>query len=55
MSKSKKALKKIDDEILREKICKKCEFYKEGEKLECYAYKLNKRLLEEGKINIDEI
>ncbi len=44
--------------ILREKICRKCDFYKEDEEdseLECYAYKTIKRLLEEKKINLEDI
>lgn len=55
MEKEKEKSQDINDEILREKICRKCDFYKEGEKLECYAYKLNKKLLKEGKISLDEI
>ncbi len=44
--------------ILREKICKKCDFYKEDEEdagLECYAYKTIKRLLKEGRINLEDL
>lgn len=43
------------DEKLREAICKKCDFYKEGEKSECYAFKLSRRLLEEGKISLEDL
>ncbi len=42
-------------EKLREVICKKCEFYTEGEKSECYAFKLSRRLLEEGKISLEDL
>ncbi len=48
---------KMDDEVLKRHICRKCDFYKEGEdeELECYAYKLSKRLLEEGKIKLEDL
>ena len=42
--------------VLVEKVCKKCEFYSESdENLECYAFKLTKRLVEKGKLNPDEL
>jgi len=43
------------EEELRDRICRKCEFYKEGERLECQAFKVSKRLVEEGRISIDEL
>jgi len=43
------------EEELRKKLCTKCDFYKEGEKLECNAFKVNKKLLKEGKITLDEL
>lgn len=43
------------EEKLRERICKKCDFYKEGEVLECYAYKVSKKLVEEGKVDLEEL
>ncbi len=45
----------MEDEELRQKICTKCDFYKEGEKLQCNAFKVNKKLIEEGKITLDEL
>lgn len=45
----------MKDKLLRDVICRKCDFYKEGEELECYAFKLSKKLLREGKITIDEL
>ncbi|MFQ5814892.1 MAG: hypothetical protein ACE5G7_00145 [Candidatus Hydrothermarchaeaceae archaeon] len=45
----------VTDEQLRKAICSKCEFYKEDEELECYAFKLNKKLIEEGKIRLDDL
>jgi len=42
--------------LLIEKICKKCEFYSEDdEDLECYAFKLAKKLVEEKKLSPDEL
>jgi len=47
---------RISSKKLREKICRKCDFYKEDEEeLECYAFKLNKKLIEEGKLRIEDI
>jgi len=47
---------KNNNKKLREKICRKCEFYKgDEEELECYAFKLNKKLLKEGKIKIEDL
>ncbi len=44
------------EEELRERICKKCDFYKEDEEeLECYAFKVSKKLIEEGKLNLGEL
>ncbi len=43
------------DEELRKVICTKCEFYTEGEELECHAFKVNKKLIEEGKIKLDDL
>lgn len=40
---------------LRERICRKCDFYKEDDELECYAFKLSKKLVEEGKLTLDEL
>lgn len=41
---------------LRERICKKCDFYKEDEEdLECYAFKLSKKLIEDGKLTLGEL
>lgn len=45
----------VSDSQLRKAICSKCEFYKEGEELECYAYKINKRLIEKGKIRLADL
>ena len=45
----------MDDEEIRKRICVKCDFYKEGEKLQCHAFKVNKRLVEEGRIKLDEL
>lgn len=46
----------VTNEQLRRVICSKCEFYKEGEEeLECYAFKLNKKLIEAGKIRLDDL
>lgn len=42
-------------EELRRRICGKCDFYKEGETLECYAFKLSKKLVREGKLRLDEL
>ena len=43
-------------QILREKVCLRCDFYKEDEDdLECFAYKEVKRLLLEGKITPDDL
>lgn len=42
-------------EDLRAVICKKCEFYKEGENLECNAFKLSLKLLEAGKITLEDL
>jgi|GEM_PF-3044542 hypothetical protein len=42
--------------ILVEKICKKCEFYSDDDvDLECYAFKLSRKMVEEGKINLDDL
>jgi hypothetical protein len=43
------------DEELRKRICKKCDFYKEGERLECGAYKISKKLVENGKISLEDL
>ncbi len=43
------------DGRLRDRICKKCEFYNEGEKLECHAFKVSKKLVKEGKVNLDDL
>jgi hypothetical protein len=43
------------DEELRNRICSKCDFYKEGEKLECGAFKIAKKLVQEGKISLDDL
>lgn len=51
-------MKKRDSGIereLRERICKKCEFYEEGEALECGAFKISKKLVKEGKINLEDL
>lgn len=45
----------MDDEEIRKRVCIKCDFYKEGEKLQCHAFKVNKRLVEEGKVRLDEL
>jgi len=42
-------------EELRTRICRRCDFYKEGENLECAAFKAAKQLVEQGKLRIDEI
>ncbi len=44
----------LEDE-LRERICKKCDFYKEGEILECHAFKVSKKLVKEGKLDLEEL
>ncbi len=47
---------KLDKESLTELICKHCDFYKESEKdLECGAYKILKRLLENKVLTPEEI
>lgn len=44
------------EEELRERICKKCDFYKDDEKeLECHAFKVSKKLIKEGKVRLDEL
>lgn len=43
------------EEELRERICRKCDFYKEGEVLECHAFKVSKKLIKEGKLRLDEL
>jgi predicted HTH domain antitoxin len=43
------------EEELRKRICRKCDFYKEDETLECYAFKLSKKLIKEGKLRLDEL
>ncbi len=45
----------MSDEEIRKRICTKCDFYKEGETLECHAFKVSKRLIEEGKITLDQL
>ncbi len=45
----------VTDEQLRKAICSKCEFYTEGEELECHAFKVNKNLIQEGKIKMDDL
>lgn len=45
----------MSDEEIRKRICTKCDFYKEGEQLECHAFKVSKRLIEEGKITLDQL
>ncbi len=46
----------MDKDTLIDLICKHCEFYKESDKdLECGAYKILKRLLEEGAITPEQI
>jgi hypothetical protein len=44
------------EEELRERICRKCDFYKEDEEeLECHAFKVSKKLVKEGKLGLDEL
>ena len=46
----------FDKELLIELICKHCEFYKESDKdLECGAFKILKRLLENGVVTPEEV
>jgi hypothetical protein len=45
----------MEDEEIRKRICTKCDFYKDDEKLQCHAFKVSKRLVEEGKITLDEL
>jgi hypothetical protein len=45
----------MDDEEIRKRICVKCDFYKEGEELQCHAFKVSKRLVKEGKVSLDEL
>ncbi len=46
----------LDKETLIDLICKHCDFFKESEKdLECGAYKILKRLLEQKIITPEEI
>ena len=45
----------MESDELRRRICTKCEFYKEGETLECHAFKVAKKLVSEGKITLDEL
>jgi hypothetical protein len=32
----------MDDEEIRKRVCVKCDFYKEGDTLQCHAFKVNK-------------
>lgn len=43
------------DEEIRNHICTKCDFYKEGDTLECHAFKISKKLVKEGKVKLDEL
>ncbi len=43
------------NEELRTRVCTKCDFYKEGDKLECAAFKEAKRLVEQKKITLDDL
>ncbi len=45
----------MEDEEIRKLVCVKCDFYKEGETLQCNAFKVNKKLVEDGKITLDEL
>jgi hypothetical protein len=45
----------MEDEEIRKRVCVKCDFYKEGETLQCHAFKVNKKLVEDGKITLDEL
>ncbi len=45
----------MESKKLRDRICTKCEFYTEGEELECHAFKVAKKLVSEGKITLDEL
>lgn len=45
----------MESDELRKRICAKCDFYKEGEVLECRAFKIAKKLVKEGKITLDEL
>ncbi len=42
-------------EEIRARVCRRCDFYKEDETLECAAFKTAKRLVEQGKVSLDEI
>ncbi|NOZ59898.1 MAG: hypothetical protein GXO66_10055 [Euryarchaeota archaeon] len=44
----------VEDEV-RARLCRRCDFYKEGETLECAAFKVAKRLVEQGKVSLDEL
>ncbi len=43
------------EERLRTYVCKKCDFYTEGESSECYAFKVIKKLVGEGKVTWEEL
>ncbi len=46
----------LDKDKLTDLICAHCDFYKESDKdLECGAYKILKRLLEEGTITPEQV
>jgi len=46
----------LDKDTLIDLICKHCDFYKDSDKdLECGAYKILKRLLEEGAITPEQV
>lgn len=42
-------------EEIRARVCTKCDFYKEGEKLECAAFKQARTLVEQGKIRLEDL
>jgi len=42
-------------EEIRTRVCTRCDFYKEGEKLECAAFKGTKKLVEQGKVKLEEL
>ncbi|GCC10180.1 hypothetical protein IPdc08_00203 [archaeon] len=42
-------------EEVRTRVCTKCDFYKEEEKLECAAFKEARKLVEQKKITLDDL
>ncbi|WP_457555112.1 hypothetical protein [Candidatus Pyrohabitans sp.] len=43
------------EEEVRNRLCRRCDFYREGETLECAAFKVAKRLVEQGRLGLEEL